>query len=85
MYTRVCTYLFHRDTGKPEKGYGSVLPHHHPDHDAFRSKTTYNHDYCAPYPYEAVESNTSVQVSVQFSTTTLHFKVTTLHSAGVYW
>lgn len=50
-----------RDTGKPEKGYGSVLPHHHPDHDAFRSKTTYNHDYCAPYPYEAVESNTSVQ------------------------
>lgn len=40
-----------RDTGRPEKGHGSVLPHHHPDHDRFRASTTYNHDYQLPYPY----------------------------------
>ncbi|PVD23437.1 hypothetical protein C0Q70_16706 [Pomacea canaliculata] len=42
-----------RDTGDPKYGYGSVLPHHHPDHFKFHSETTYNADYIVHFPYES--------------------------------
>ncbi|XP_067928714.1 cilia- and flagella-associated protein 95-like isoform X2 [Watersipora subatra] len=49
--------LDNRDTGKPEKGFGSTLPHHHSDHDRFRGRTTYIHDFQVPYPYVPAEED----------------------------
>lgn len=43
---------FKRDTGAPERGFGSVLPQHPPDHNKWYLDTTYEVDYKAPYPYK---------------------------------
>ncbi|KAJ7385750.1 hypothetical protein OS493_013783 [Desmophyllum pertusum] len=43
---------FQRDTGAPERGFGSVLPRHPPDHGKRYLDTTYGVDYDSPYPYE---------------------------------
>lgn len=43
---------YKRDTGAPERGFGSVLPQHPPDHGKRYLDTTYRVDYESPYPYE---------------------------------
>ena len=44
-----------RDTGKPERGYGSVLPRHELDHDKMHLKTTYWKAYQYPYYWTPIE------------------------------
>ncbi|KAK7489500.1 hypothetical protein BaRGS_00019299 [Batillaria attramentaria] len=45
-----------RDTGDPERGYGAVLPRHHPDFDKFYLETTHRADFTPPYPFERAEA-----------------------------
>ncbi|XP_030048240.1 cilia- and flagella-associated protein 95 [Microcaecilia unicolor] len=45
------TAVFKRDTGRPERGYGAVLPRHPSDHMKMFLETTYNSHFVAPYPY----------------------------------
>ncbi|XP_062506808.1 cilia- and flagella-associated protein 95-like [Corticium candelabrum] len=40
-----------RKTDGPERGYGSVMPRHHPDHNKRRSDTTHKIDYKNPWPH----------------------------------
>ncbi|XP_029468592.1 protein C9orf135 homolog isoform X2 [Rhinatrema bivittatum] len=40
-----------RDTRRPERGYGAVLPHHPLDHKKMFLETTYNSEFVAPYRY----------------------------------
>ncbi|KAJ1206911.1 hypothetical protein NDU88_002304 [Pleurodeles waltl] len=40
-----------RETCRPERGYGAVLPRHHPDHRKMYLKTTYNDAYVPPCRY----------------------------------
>ncbi|XP_033103635.1 protein C9orf135-like [Anneissia japonica] len=40
-----------RDTGCPQRGFGSVLPRHHADHDKRHLETTNRADYKPPFPY----------------------------------
>nr|CAB3227249.1 uncharacterized protein C9orf135-like [Phallusia mammillata] len=35
----------------PSRGFGSVLPRHHPDHDKLHLETTHKADFTAPYPF----------------------------------
>lgn len=44
-----------RDTGSPEKGYGAVLPGHHPEWNKVRFDTTHRVDYGAPFPFTRAE------------------------------
>ncbi|XP_041359032.1 protein C9orf135-like isoform X2 [Gigantopelta aegis] len=44
-----------RDIGTPKKGYGSILPHHHPDHNKMYLETTHRTDFKPPYPYTPKE------------------------------
>lgn len=43
---------FKRDTGAPDRGFGSVLPRHPQNHGKRYLDTTYRVDYDSPYPYE---------------------------------
>ena len=43
------------------KGYGAVLPEHHPDHNKAHLETTHRSDYKPPFPY------TPAEVSLYFS------------------
>ncbi|XP_013398605.1 protein C9orf135 [Lingula anatina] len=40
-----------RDTGHPQRGFGSVLPRHHPEYNKHHLETTYGADYFPPYTY----------------------------------
>lgn len=40
-----------RDTGKPQRGCGAVLPRHHPEYNKHHLETTHGADYVPPYPY----------------------------------
>ena len=51
---------FERDTGRPEKGYGSVLPRHPPDHRKSYMVTTHSVDY--KYPFEWTPKDFSVSL-----------------------
>ncbi len=49
-----------RETGKPERGYGSVLPRHQLEHGTHHLITTHAIDYQYPFqwsPKEAVSTN----------------------------
>jgi hypothetical protein len=39
-----------RETGAPERGFGSVVPRHHPDHGKMRLDTTNKVDFKSPWP-----------------------------------
>ncbi|ESO94907.1 hypothetical protein LOTGIDRAFT_144812 [Lottia gigantea] len=41
-----------RDIGSPNKGYGSVLPRHDPDHNKYYLESTHRADFTPPYPYQ---------------------------------
>ncbi|XP_066472961.1 cilia- and flagella-associated protein 95 [Tiliqua scincoides] len=41
-----------RETGRPETGFGAVLPSHSPDHFTMFLDTTYRIDYVPPYDYD---------------------------------
>ncbi|XP_072045951.1 cilia- and flagella-associated protein 95-like [Amphiura filiformis] len=43
-----------RDTGHPKRGFGAVLPRHHPEHDKQHMETTNRADYKPPFPYTPV-------------------------------
>ncbi|XP_031571011.1 protein C9orf135-like [Actinia tenebrosa] len=45
-----------RDTGAPDRGFGSVLPRHNAEHGKRYLDTTYVVDYVAPYPYEKAKT-----------------------------
>nr|XP_033780645.1 protein C9orf135 homolog isoform X2 [Geotrypetes seraphini] len=45
------TTVFERDTGRPERGFGAVLPRHPLDHLKMIFDTTYNSAFVAPFPY----------------------------------
>lgn len=49
-YDNFADFPFDRDTGRPECGYGSVLPRHPTDHKRAYMVTTHSIDY--KYPYE---------------------------------
>jgi hypothetical protein len=59
IYKSMVTYdNFHqfpldRDTGRPERGYGSVLPRHPPDHRKWYMVTTQSVDYKYPFKWTA--------------------------------
>ncbi|XP_057305932.1 cilia- and flagella-associated protein 95-like isoform X1 [Hydractinia symbiolongicarpus] len=42
----------HRNTGTPERGFGSILPRHPTNHNTRYLDTTYEVDYRNTYPYE---------------------------------
>lgn len=44
-----------RETGSPKKGYGAVLPRHHPEHNKCHFETTHGSDYKPPFPYTPAE------------------------------
>ena len=53
----MCTSVLispYRDTGHPKRGFGAVLPRHHPEHDKQHMETTNRADYKPPYPYVPV-------------------------------
>ncbi|EDO38748.1 predicted protein [Nematostella vectensis] len=47
---------FNRDTGAPDRGFGSVLPRHPPNHDKRYLDTTYKVDYTSPHHYEPAKT-----------------------------
>ena len=49
-YDNFITVPFERDTGRPERGYGSVLPRHHPDYRKWYMTTCHMTDF--QYPFE---------------------------------
>lgn len=51
--------VFHRDTGKPQSGYGSVLPHHNEEHNKYHLETTYGTDYHSHFPGCTLDANVS--------------------------
>lgn len=49
-YENFTKFMFDRDTGKPERGYGSVLPRNPLDHRMMRLITCHMDDF--QYPFE---------------------------------
>lgn len=49
-YDNFVTIPFERDTGRPERGYGSVLPRHAPSYRKMHLVTNHMEDY--QYPFE---------------------------------
>ena len=47
--------LFRRDTGRPKRGYGAVLPRHNPDYNKAHYETTHLADYKAPFEFTPAE------------------------------
>uniref|UniRef100_A0A0L8FMM7 Uncharacterized protein n=2 Tax=Octopus bimaculoides TaxID=37653 RepID=A0A0L8FMM7_OCTBM len=50
-----------RDTGAPEEGFGSILPHHPKPHPKNYFQTFYNINYTPPFPYESQPSKTDLE------------------------
>ena len=64
-YDNFADFPFDRDTGRPECGYGSVLPRHPTDHKRAYMVTTHSIDY--KYPYEWTPKDCVVSLSLSLS------------------
>lgn len=57
-YGNFSEFSLDRDTGRPARDYGSVLPRHPPDHRKAYMITTHSVDF--KYPYEWTPKNVAV-------------------------
>ncbi|XP_039273847.1 cilia- and flagella-associated protein 95-like [Styela clava] len=44
--------IIDRELDAPSRGFGAVLPRHHPDYDKLHLETTHKADFTPPYPYD---------------------------------